>query len=189
MAMTAKMKHSYLSDSDLIAHVRILEVEASATEAIVEVVVLQLVSAKSRLVANSNIRFRLELVTRGEEPDGDCYMYRSDLEENALLEVYLSESPGSRVAYRARYVHPLDCLPDGAQYLAAWKRWSLQRQHHGLAGVFGPGCWDGFADFLACVTHLIHPWRILTRWFSRKSHVNLPETDILPGLVGGYSPV
>jgi len=118
MAMTAEMAHSYLSDSDVIAHVRILDVEASATEATVEAVLLQLVSARSGLVANSNIRFRLELVTRGEEPEGDCYMYRSDLEENGLLEVYLSESPGSEVSYRARYIHPLDGLPDGAQYLA-----------------------------------------------------------------------
>jgi hypothetical protein len=112
------MTHSYLSDSDVIAHVRILGVEASAIEAIVEAVVLQLVSADSCVVENSRVRFHLELTTRGEEPMGDCYMYRSDLEEHALLEVYLSESPGSRVSYRARYVHPLDCLPDGAQYLA-----------------------------------------------------------------------
>ena len=116
--MTPEMTHSYLSDSDVIAHVRILGVEASAIEAIVEAVVLQLVSAESCVVENSRVRFHLELATRGEEPMGDCYMYRSDLEEHALLEVYLSESPGSRVSYTARYVHPLDCLPEGAQYLA-----------------------------------------------------------------------
>jgi len=118
MAMTATTAHSYLSESDVIAHVRILEVEASATEAVVEALVLQLLSAKSSLVADSNLRFRLDLVTRGDEPEGDCYMYRSDLAEDALLEVYLSESPGSGVPYRARYVHPLDSLPEGAQYLA-----------------------------------------------------------------------
>jgi hypothetical protein len=119
MAMTFDMKHAWLAEADLIAQGQVVQVEASADDARVEVRLISVIDqTKSAEQETTHLQFSVDLVVRGAEPMGDCYVYGSDLREGRLLELYLMQSPEGPTPWHARYVFPVEKTSEHAQYLA-----------------------------------------------------------------------
>jgi hypothetical protein len=142
MAMTTEMKHAWLSEADLIAQGRVVEVEASSDEASVEIRLMSIIGgAESGPQQTTHLQFSVDLVVRGAEPLGDCYVYGSDIRQGGLLEVYLMQSPEDPGPWHARYVYPVEETTEHAQYLAG-----LQPP---IATVPPPGVCTRFMAWLA----------------------------------------
>ena len=140
--MTADMKHAWLLEADLIAQGQVVEVEASADEASVEVRLISIIAqTEGAEQETTHLQFSVHLVVRGAEPAGDCYVYGSDIRQGRLLEIYLMQSPEGPTPWHARYVYPVEETTEHAQYLAG-----LEPQ---IATVPPPGVGTRFMAWLA----------------------------------------